>query len=230
MNEDLAVLCSSCGSFVQQKVDNINLFEMIWKVIETPRKAFHSIALARNKNYIIFLSCIGGIGFAFTLFWLVKIGEIVSELINLLVFGFTIGPIIGIIVVASYSFLVKLIYAVRKKTMSFRNIFAIVSYSLIPMILTVLFILPIEILSFGVFMFTKSPSAYSLKPFSYITIITIDGLCGLWTIMLLTVGLKTLSSERWFTTIVITLLSVIIFGSLILRIVSYVVPKISLMV
>ena len=51
-NDELAVLCSSCKSYLQSKVDSLNLFATIWQLIENPRAAFKKIVLARHKNYV----------------------------------------------------------------------------------------------------------------------------------------------------------------------------------
>ena len=211
MNHHLVTVCTSCGSFIQQKIDNIDLFETAWHIIESPARAFRSIALAKHKNYAIVLSAIAGIGFAFTLFWFLNVGDVISELLLLLFFGLVSGPIIGPILMLVFSLIVRTLAVFSKVPLRFRNIFAVASYSLVPIIVTVFTLLPIELLTFGVFMFSKNPSPYTIKPFSYVVIIALDSVCGLWAVALFVVGMKVLLNANWRKSIFLAVTSVLIF-------------------
>ena len=59
-NHHLAVVCVSCGSYLQTRVDNLDLFATAGKLIERPRQAFHAIAISRHKNYTILLATLSG--------------------------------------------------------------------------------------------------------------------------------------------------------------------------
>ncbi|NOX19606.1 MAG: hypothetical protein GXO87_15160, partial [Chlorobi bacterium] len=43
--------CKSCNAYIRDKVSNINLWEIIWKLIETPVEAFRQIIYAEHKNF-----------------------------------------------------------------------------------------------------------------------------------------------------------------------------------
>ena len=230
INHHLAITCSSCGSYVQHKVDNLNLFETMWKVIESPRKGFHEIAISRYKNYAIFLSAVAGIGFTFTIFWFLKIGEAIPELIKLLSMGIGLGPFVGIIWMLVFALIVKTISSIARSRISFRNIFAISAYALVPILLTIFSILPIEILTFGSFMFMRTPSPYSLKPFSYGAVMTIDGLCGLWAIILFMIGIKVLTEEKWVKVTFISLISLLVFLALNAVLITFIASKLIIQV
>ena len=79
-NDDLAVVCRSCKSFVQGKVDTLNLFETMWGLLEAPSRTFKKIAIARTKNYILPLSALCGVAAAYAAFWAYQIGRHVDGL------------------------------------------------------------------------------------------------------------------------------------------------------
>lgn len=51
-NDELEIVCKSCRGFLQTKVDNINLFETLWGLIENPSKTFKNIAIAKSADTI----------------------------------------------------------------------------------------------------------------------------------------------------------------------------------
>jgi len=214
MNHHLSVTCSSCGGFIQNKIENIDLFETIWKIIESPRQAFRTILLAKHKNYTIFLSGFAGIGFLFTLFWLFHIGEVTNQLFYIIVAGILFGPPIGIFIATVFSLILAIVLRSYRVSFSFKNAFAIVSYSLIPIVFTVILVLPIELLTFGRFTFTASPTPLTLKPLSAVLLFALDTVCTLWSFTLAIIGIKILGDIGWSKATVILLISIILFGLL----------------
>jgi hypothetical protein len=214
VNHHLAIVCSSCGGFLQNRIDNLDLFATSWKVIESPTKAFRTIAIAAHKNYVILLSCVAGIALTFFIFWLIKAGEYADSLLNVLVAGFVVGPLFGIVTVLLFSGIFLLFFKNSRCRIKFRNVFAVTAYALGPIVLSVIIFLPIEILTFGIYFFTSNPSPYFLKPVSYVVLIGFDGLCALWSIFLLFTGMKALLDLSWLKVIRMVLLSLLIIGGL----------------
>lgn len=206
-NHHLAVVCSSCRSFIQTRIENLDLFTTAWGIIEHPRKTFLTIALAKHKNYSLLLSAISGIGFIFTIFWIIKAGNYADSLMNILSAGLCIGPLLGVIVVLVYSIIMKLVGRLFSARITFRNLFAMNAYALMPIVISVGLVLPIELLSFGRFFFSTNPSPLVIKPFSYIILLCLDGMLSIWTIILQFVGYKVLDDAQWLKIILINLLS-----------------------
>ncbi|MBI4546396.1 MAG: YIP1 family protein [Ignavibacteriae bacterium] len=209
-NHHLAVICSSCGSFIQARIENIDLFATSWKVLESPRKAFHTIAVAQHKNYILFLSAVAGIAFTFFTFWVIKAGEFSESLLNILAAGFAVGPVVGILVVLLYAALLTSISHVMRLSVSLKNAYAVTTYALVPIIISVILVLPIEILTFGIYFFTSKPSPYALKPVSYVILLILDGIFTLWSLLLLWVGIKVLLDSSWMKALSVMLISLVI--------------------
>jgi hypothetical protein len=212
-NQHLAINCSSCGSYLQRRVDNLDLFDTAWKVIESPKKAFHEIAVAQHKNYGIVLSGFAGIGLMFTIFWILKVGEMNNQLFNILLAGTLTGPVAGWIIILLATFLTKGVIVVRGEKAKIRNVFAVCAYSLIPVVISVVTILPLEIMTFGLYLFTATPSPYLLHPTSWIIICTLDAFCGIWTLSLYFIGIKALLDVKWMKVIDIGVISLAAFAA-----------------
>jgi hypothetical protein len=214
-NHHLAINCTSCGSYLQRRVDNLDLFDTAWKVIESPKKAFHEIAVAQHKNYGIVLSGFAGIGLMFTIFWILKVGEMNIHLFNILVAGTLTGPFVGWVIILLSAAITTLVIKIRGEKARFRNVFAVGAYALIPVVISVVTILPLEIMTYGIFLFTATPSPYYLHPTSWIIICGLDTLCGIWTLTLYFKGIKALLDVRWLKVIDIGVISLAIFAGIV---------------
>jgi hypothetical protein len=211
-NHHLAITCTSCGSFLQTRVDTLDLFTTSWNLIERPTKAFYTIAVARHKNYMLPLSAIAGIAFTFAFFWIIKAGEYAETFLHLMTAGIVTGPVVGILSVLLYSLILTSIAHLLGIEARLKNAFAITAYALVPVIITVIVLLPIEVMTFGPYFFTRNPSPYQLKPLSYILLIGLDGLFSLWTVSLCVVGAKVLLGTHWLRAGLIVLISLAILG------------------
>jgi hypothetical protein len=196
-NSDLVIVCLRCGSFIQARVPTLDLFDTIWQLIEAPRKAMRKIALAVHKNYVIFLSSFYGIGLAFFLLWILNLGEVFNNLLYLLFTAILIGPALGIIHVFLASLIGVLVGRLLRTRMQFSNVLGIVAYATVPLNLSIVFVLPIELMTFGLFMFAQNPSPFVIKPTAYVIFMILDGLAILWSLDLFVVGIRTISNLRF---------------------------------
>jgi hypothetical protein len=214
-NHHLAVTCSSCGSFVQGRVETLDLFATMWGVLERPGRAFYKIAIARHKNYSLFLSALAGIAVTFLTFWLVKIGDHTESILSLIAGGFVLGPFVGVLSLLIFSAIVSALASVTRTRMSFRNTLAVSSYASVPIILSLVFTLPIELMSFGVYFFASNPSPYALRPTSYVLLVGLNVVFTIWTIVLLVVGARKLSDRGLLRSAVLALLPLLIYVGLV---------------
>ena len=196
-NHHLNVVCVSCGGFVQGRVDNLDLFSTIWKLIENPRAAFLSISLARYKNYSTIVPSVAGIGLVFAFFWFIKAGDHTSSAFNLLSGGTVAGPPVGVILIATMTTLAGIVLRISGIPVRFRNLYAVLAYSLVPVVLSVFFVLPLEIFTFGRYFFSLNPPPWLLKPVSYYLFVSLGYIVAAWTIYLAVTGLKVLLNCRW---------------------------------
>jgi hypothetical protein len=202
-NQHLAVSCTLCGCFIQPRVENLDLFSTLGHLIESPLKTFHTIAVARHKNFIVILSAIFGWPLVFTLFWLMHAGEYASSFLNLLLAGMATGPAAGVILVTLVAFLLSTVSKLTRRKISFKNSFALAAYSFTPFIYIFIFVFPVIFLTFGIYFFTLNPSPSFLRPFSYHVLTILHYCVSAWALILFLMGIKVMSDGRWSSALVV---------------------------
>jgi len=184
-NDEFAVVCVSCKSFLQTKVDNLNLFETLWALMESPRAAFRRIALARNKNYVIVLSSLLGIAGVYAVIWLRALGPRFPNLAFLVGAGILAGPPLGIVLVLLLSVLVHRLGRLLGGRGTYRNVRAVVAYAAVPVVYSLVIVFPVEIALFGTYFFSNNPPPLVINPAAYVVLLGMDGAALLWSLALL---------------------------------------------
>jgi len=178
----------SCRSYVQAKVDNLNLFETVWGLMESPGRTFRRIVLSYHKNYVVLLSSLSGIFLVYAIIWLKDVGRVFSNVLTLLGFGIVVGPVTGVLVVGLLSLLIGRLISVFGGTVTFRNVFAVTSYSLMPTVICLVIVFPVLVAIFGIYLFDRNPSPMVLQPAIYVSLLTLSGLTVAWSWFLLVMG------------------------------------------
>ncbi len=187
-NDDLQVVCASCKSYLQSKVDTLDLFSSIWTLIYSPRSAFRRIALSRHKNYVVLLTSLLGMAMAYSILWFKNMGRVFSNLIVLLLSGLVAGPVIGIAFAVVFTLvMVRLGHLLGGKT-TFRGMYAVVAYASVPIVMTLVFVFPIEVAIFGQYLFDNNPPPLVINPVLYVTLLGFDTLGVIWAWLLLIEG------------------------------------------
>ncbi len=189
-NDDLDTVCVHCGSFIQDRIPNLDFFSTVWQLVESPKDAFHKIIVAEHKNYVLFLMMFLGIAASFVLLWARHAGNEFDNLIYLLFLGCVIGvgialPV-GFMMTAAVHFLLKLFGG--KGVM--KNTYAVFGWSLTPIMLSVSIVLPIELASIGLRLFSTSPSPMDIKPVVYSVLLFLDVFSLAWSMYLAKTGLS----------------------------------------
>ncbi|HEY6951739.1 MAG TPA: Yip1 family protein [Bacteroidota bacterium] len=187
-NDEFATVCRNCKSFIQNRIPNLDFFATVWKVIESPRQAFHDITLAEHKNYSLLLFSLFGIGLSFTAFWYFKLGSRFDSLLDLLAKAVFSGVALGLVCAMLFTVLFHLTARVLGGRGSFRTSLGVLAYATTPVFLSLVLILPIELLTFGMFLFTSNPDPYTIKPGLYVALISVDVAVSLWAFGLAVIG------------------------------------------
>jgi len=187
-NDDLAVICSSCKSFLQTKIDNLNLFETLWGLMEAPRRTFRKIALARHKNYAVLLSSLLGIAMVYTLLWYKTMGPRFSDLAMLVGAGLIAGPPLGVLFVVLFSAVMQRMGHLLGGHGTFRNMYAVAAYASAPIGYSLVFVFPVEIAIFGMYFFANNPPPLVINPVVYLLLIGFDVAAFVWSSILLIEG------------------------------------------
>ena len=211
-NDNYATVCTHCKAFLQNRIPNLNLFETAWKVLESPRAAFHDITIAEHKNYSLFLFSLFGIPLAFTNFWYLRVGDRFQSLLDLIIWAFIIGAgaglVLGLLLTSVYHLGVRLMGGKS----DFRSSLGLLSYSLIPVVFTLVFVLPVELLTFGMYLFTSNPHPYTIKPFSYVALVGFDVAISLWALVLAVLGTAIGHQISPFKSVVVVALTLCVLG------------------
>lgn len=226
-NHHLQTICVKCHAFLQTRTENLDLFGTAWKLIERPRSAFRTIAIAEHKNYGLLISAAAGVSLAFAMLWVLKAGEGGQTLFGVISLGVTIGPMAGIVVALLLSTCVKVFARLLGSFASFRNAFAVIAYTFIPLVLALVFIFPIELLTFGNFFFMRNPSPFLLKPASYVILIALNAAFVIWSFLLGLFGIKMLLDSSWSKAIVVLVLSLSVIVALIVVSLAMFIPEVA---
>ncbi|MCX6121432.1 MAG: Yip1 family protein [Ignavibacteriales bacterium] len=216
-NDQYATICKKCGSFLQNRVPNLDLFDVLWKIIENPRDAFRLIMRAEHKNYAVFLYTLSGIAVTFAGFWHFKIGDRFENILVLIFLAILIGIPLGIVLCPIASSLHWGISKILGNKVSFRTSLGITSYSLTPIVLSLFLVLPLELLTFGMYFFTFNPPPITIKPILYILLIGLDFSLAVWAWVLLIIGTNVGNQISLWKSIV---MSSVVYGLLVIGLVA----------
>jgi hypothetical protein len=204
-NDEFSIKCVSCGSFIQDRVPNLDLFAMIWLMIESPSDAFKKIIIAEHKNFVLLFSLFFGIGVIFSLMWTRQSGNSFDNLFPLLLFGTGIGLAISIPLFYTLALAVHLVVVLFKREAKFTVTYGIIGWSLLPIILSVVFILPLELSTLGLLLFSANPTAYEVKPLVTTVLLGLNGLMVIWSLLLCATGISIAYRFSFFLSLIIVL-------------------------
>lgn len=211
-NDDFATTCTKCKAFLQNRVPNLDLFQTAWKILESPRATFRQIVLAEHKNFSLLLFALFGINLSFTAFWYFKLGSRFDTLLDLLPWALLIGLGLGAVTAVVLTLAYHVVARILGGAGGWKDSMALLAYSLIPIAISLLILLPIELLTFGMYFFTSNPPPYTLKPVSYVLLVGIEALLALWSFILVIVGTKVGHRLGVLKSILVVVLTVGLFG------------------
>lgn len=189
-NDEFATICSNCRAFLQNRVPNLNFFDTSWGILESPFKTFRIIAIAEHKNYAFFLFCCMGVALSFTAAWYLKLGAFFETLLDLIPFLVGLGVVLGALFALVLPFVHHRITKVLGARAKVRQSYGVLAYSFVPVLLSLILVLPIELLTFGMYMFTSNPHPAVIKPVSYYVLVGFDVLLGGWALILAVLGTR----------------------------------------
>lgn len=195
-NDDLVIVCTSCKSFIQGKVDTIDLFHTIWGLVESPSATFRRIGLSGTKNYVLLLSALFGVACAYAYLWKTGAGAVFPGLATILGIGLAAGLVIGLLLGVGFALLYRLILPLAGGGVTFRNAFAVVAYAQVPVVISLILVFPLEIAVFGGYLFDYNPSPLVLNPAAFLILAGLDCVAVIWSYVLLGIGLQIVGSVQ----------------------------------
>lgn len=183
-NPPYSYICKNCNSFIRERVFNIDLWNVIGLLIESPKKALELIVLSEHKNFISFL----------LIFIAVKM-LVNTRFISLISLG-TFNPttslylsyliILGILVVylILFSICFTFINKLLQITTRFRDNFTVLTYSLLPNVFGIIFLFIIELVVFGEYLFSINPTPFVIKGMTAYIFAGVEILLIVWSVFL----------------------------------------------
>lgn len=213
-NFDYEIKCKNCKSFIRERIVNLDLGETLIRLIDSPTEAFHRIKFSEHKNYLIVLLIFLSIRFLIiSRFISVPFTENSTNLSVLILW--VISFIITISLLTIVSFVLQKIFLVNKVNARFKDILSVVVYSFVPNVFALIILFPIELVFYGEFIFSNNPYPYQIKESIFYFLLTLEALTIIWSVFLMTIGLKEFLRARIFsfviTIIVWILISVVLF-------------------
>lgn len=204
-NDEFSITCSSCSSYIQDRVPNLDLFTTVWLMVESPRDAFKKVIIAEHKNFVLFLSLFLGLAAVFGVMWAAQLGMMFDNLLPLLLYGTTVGLLAGIPLFFIIAAALHGVAKVLKGSAPFSVTYGVAGWSLVPVMFSVVFILPLELGTLGLLLFSVNPSAYEVKPLVTMVLLGLDGALVLWSVLLAAKGIALAHHLKFFTGLVVVL-------------------------
>ncbi|MHB1049738.1 MAG: Yip1 family protein [Bacteroidota bacterium] len=189
-NDEFAIRCISCGSYVQDRVPTLDLFSVLWLMIESPSQAFRKIILSEHKNYVLVIGLFLGIAASFILMWAKQSGNSFDNLFPAMAFGTMIGVLLALPLTLLLTLCMHYIAVLIGGKGKLKETYGVVGWSFMPMIFLVVFVLPLQLAALGLYAFSSNPSAYQMKPVVTAVLLGLEGLLILWSIVLLGIGMS----------------------------------------
>ena len=205
-------ICSNCKYYIRDKIPNIDIWETIGLIIESPLKSFQRIIFSEHKNFVVFL----------TLFFALRI-LIVTRFISLLGNDFTSSttPIIltyvmillGLTLVL-ITFFVSIGFTLKKMDYSIRikDLYSVYMYSSILNIFSIVILFPIQLIVFGDYLFSTNPNPFQVKPILAYILAGFEIGIVIWSLILNYISFKVLTCNNGAGFIITLLLNVILVG------------------
>lgn len=184
-NPFYAYICLNCKSFLRSKVANIDLWDTLWNLLDSPVKTSETIIHAEHKNFVGTILTLAGIkiGLSFLIVAnaLKLFGEEISGPFNFIVIS-TIIFILTLLIISSVLTLINKSVGIANRI---KDNIALFAYSFLPIVITLIILTPIQLALYGVYWFTFNPSPILFKPMASYVIYFIEGIFYLWSVILL---------------------------------------------
>ncbi|HEX9005876.1 MAG TPA: Yip1 family protein [Bacteroidota bacterium] len=162
----------------------------MWGLFEAPAATMRRIVIARHKNYVILLSCLFGIALVLGIIWALSLGRQFGGLGPTLAVGVLAGPVAGLLAVVLIGLVVRQVSRLLGGHATMRETLSMVAYAMVPIVISLVLILPIEIAVFGQYLFDNNPPPLVINPPAFIGLVALDVLAVLWAWVLLITGTR----------------------------------------
>ena len=184
LNDFYQLNCVQCGSLIRARVVNIDLWRIIWLVIDSPKKAFQNIIHAEHKNFIVLLGALISVKLYFDAqFSCNLIFRDSPDITNLLIY-LAASIILFFVLIIIVSLLIKHLNSYLKIQTRFKDNLAVYIYSFIPLIVGLILLLPVEYALFGNHWLVFNPSPFVIKQGPAWILVSLEIVLHIWSVFL----------------------------------------------
>jgi hypothetical protein len=203
----------NCHSYLRERIFNIDLWKTIEQLIETPVKAFRRIIQSEHKNFIslififaVFKLFISSIFVSLVLF---KNEQALNYFISRLFF-FAGGMLILLLVIS-----LLLLFVLRGGGIKarFKDLFAVLTFSLMPYSFAAIILFPVELIIFGNYLFSVNPSPFIIKSFFAWVLVILEFILIIWSAFLTITGIFAQTRSIKFSIANSVIFNLIIYSS-----------------
>ncbi len=189
-------ICSECKSYLRERVVNIDLWNTIQQIIETPAQAFKQIIFAEHKNFIIFITFFIAVKNLVIIRFLSVPDLGLNGVTSPFVLSLTLTAVLTFLLLGTLTFFQIKFFDRRNVNLRFKDIYAINVYSFIPYIFGLVFIFPVELIVLGGDIFSNNPYSFEIKPLITYILIAFELITILWSFFLIFKSLLTITSIK----------------------------------
>ena len=214
------LICENCKSYIRDRVYNIDLGNVIARLIDSPTTGFRTIIFSEHKNFLVFLILLSTIKFEIDSIFISLFFK--KDIITLS--NFAVGYLGLVLLLAAVFLLFSYLVTILNKRIGYesrvKDNYSIYFYSFLPHIFALIILFPLELVMFGEYLFSINPSPFALKEFIAYTLLILEVLIILWSLFLTIMATYTQTKNVLYSVIIS-----IIFQSL-LFFILYSYPKI----
>ena len=205
--------CRNCKSYLRERVYNLDLWKLLEQLIESPKNGFTKIIYSEQKNFIVFIILIASFKFYLnTIFFFLT-----NPLTNLssanIIRNYLIVLSSVVVIISLFSLLIKITNQISGLVTRVKDIFSILSYSLIPNIFALAIFFPLELIFFGEYLFSNNPSPFIIKETVAYIMLVLELLLVVWTFFLAIMASYTLTKNVFYAIVMGILFGLLMFGS-----------------
>ena len=205
--------CRYCKSYLRERVYNLDLWKLLEQLIESPKNGFTKIIYSEQKNFIVFIILIASFKFYLnTIFFFLT-----NPLTNLssanIIRNYLILLLSVVVIISLFSLLIKITNQISGLVTRVKDIFSILSYSLIPNIFALALFFPLELIFFGEYLFSNNPSPFIIKETVAYIMLVLELLLVVWTFFLAIMASYTLTKNVFCAIVMGILFGLLMFGS-----------------
>ncbi len=183
-NPIYAVSCGKCNSFLSQRTINIDFWETIWRMLYAPVDTAVNIIRAEHKNFTLSFFFIILIKLFLLKISVVYIADEFSVFSENILGHFIFQTAIILILFLFISFVFVKIGKLFKIETRFKDNFALLVFSFIPLLFSLIILTPVEYALFGKSWFYANPLPIFIKPTAAYMLYALEGIMLVWSFII----------------------------------------------